>query len=229
LRHQLRVLPKLSPHLGTKIPKPQLACDGPVTIVYKKIDGAACEATMPGAWPEQLGGFLARLHTISPRSVGLEKLETDTLREDYRVDCKRLYAAVAPHLTGGERLTADLVLADLLDNDRNWTFIPAVTHNDLGPEHVLVSPPGELVGVIDWEDVGAGDPAADFAWWLHAIPEIGERMLTAYGGATDPGFRDRARCLYAIMPWHEVEHGTATDDPALIASGLDGTRARLAP
>jgi len=29
------------------------------------------------------------------------------------------------------------------------------------------------------------------------------------------------------MPWHEVGHGVAIDDTAVIASGLDGTRARL--
>src|SRR5438034_610167 len=56
LRHQLRVLPRLAHHLGAKIPKPQLACDGPVTIVYRRIEGTACEASTAGAWPEQLGG-----------------------------------------------------------------------------------------------------------------------------------------------------------------------------
>jgi len=227
LRHQLRVLPKLAPHLGTKIPKPQLACDGPVTVVYKKLEGAPSEAATAGAWPEQLGGLLARLHATPPKALGVEGLDADTLRDDRRIDGKRLFGAVAPRLTGGERLRAELLLADLVDDDRNWKFSPVVAHGDLGPEHVLVSSAGELAGVIDWEDVGTGDPADDFAWWLHAMPEIGKRMLAAYGGEPDERFQQRVRVLYGMMPWHEVEHGIATDDAALIASGLEGTRARL--
>ncbi len=228
LRHQLRVLPRLAPHLGTKIPKPQLACDGPVTMVYRKLEGGSVEAMPSGTWPEQLGGLLSRLHATPPRTAGVEGIDAATLRADRRIDLERLFAAVAAHLTGGERLRAELTLADLLDDDRNWKLGPVVVHGDLGPEHVLATATGDLLGVIDWEDVGVGDPADDFAWWLHATPAIGERMLAAYGGPPDERFAVRARLLYTIMPWHEVEHGTATDDATLIASGLEGTRARLA-
>lgn len=228
LRHQLRVLPRLAPHLGTKIPKPQLACDGPVTVVYKKLEGAPAAAIEGGAWAAQLGGLLNRLHATSARSLGVEAIDARTLREDRRIDCGRLFAAIAPHLTSGERLRAELMLADLLDDDRNWAMSPVVRHGDLTPEHVLVTPTGDLAGVLDWEDVGAGDPADDFAWWLHAMPEAGARMLAAYGGPPDERFAVRARVLHAIMPWHEVEHGHATDDGALITAGLEATRARLA-
>jgi aminoglycoside phosphotransferase (APT) family kinase protein len=226
LRHQLRVLPKLFPHFGAKIPKPQLVCDGPVVVVYRKLDGVPCDR-VPGAWPEQLGGFLDRLHSLAPASLGVEKLDAGTLRDDLRLDCKRLHAAVAPHLVGGEQLRAEMLLADLLDDDRIWKFHPVVAHNDLGPEHVLVTGDGDLVGVIDWEEVGTGDPATDFAWWLHAMPEVGQRMLTAYSGEIDPQFRERTRLLYALMPWDEVEHGAAVGDRAMVASGLAGLRARL--
>ncbi len=228
LRHQLRVLPKLALHLGHKVPKPQLVCDGPVTIVYKKLDGAAAEETLRGAWAAQLGGLLARLHATPAKTLGVGAIDATTLREDRRSDCARLFAAVSPHLSNGERLRAELMLADLLDDDRNWKLTPVVRHGDLGPEHVLVSPSGDLCGVIDWEDVGTGDPAEDFAWWLHAMPSVGRHMLVAYGGPPDDRFEIRARLLYAIMPWHDVEHGIAMDDAALIASGLEGTRTRLA-
>lgn len=227
LRHQLRVLPKLAPHFGSKIPKPQLACDGPVTVVYKKLEGVAADESSLRQWAPQLGGFLNRLHATPAKSLGVEALDAQTLRDDRRIDCERLFAAVSPHLSSGERLRAELLLADLLDDDRNWKMHPVVRHGDLGPEHVLVTSGGDLAGVIDWEDVGTGDPADDFAWWLHAMPETGAKMLAAYGGPPDERFHQRCRVLYAIMPWHDVEYGTATDDAALIASGLEGTRARL--
>lgn len=226
LRHQLRVLDRLAPHFGVKIPKPQLACDGPVTIVYRKIEGTPCTADLPGAWPEQLGGLLARLHGTAPKIAGIASLGAETLREDRRVDCTRLHAAVAPHLGDDERFRAELVLADLLGDDRNWKFGPVVVHGDLRPQHVLVGTAGDLIGVIDWGNVGAGDPADDLAWWLHAMPGIGTRMLAAYG-PVDDRFHERAKTLYAVMPWYDVERGIATADAALIESSLDATRARL--
>ena len=63
----------------------------------------------------------------------------------------------------------------MLDDETVWRFAPCVTHGDLGPEHVLVSASGDLSGVLDWEEVGIGDPAWDFAWWVHEMPAVGER------------------------------------------------------
>jgi aminoglycoside phosphotransferase (APT) family kinase protein len=63
-------------------------------------------------------------------------------------------------------------------------LLPSViVHDDLGPPHILVDESGGLSGVIDWEDVSVGDPAGDFAWMLGERPEIGRRMLSAFGGA----------------------------------------------
>jgi aminoglycoside phosphotransferase (APT) family kinase protein len=126
-----------------------------------------------------------------------------TLPEDHRADCKRLLALVAPRLDEPERVRADQLVSEYLDDGKNWQFTPTVTHHDLGPEHVLVSPAGELVGVIDWEEVSTGDPAWDFAWSLHADPAIGNRILDAYGGAPDDRLR-RELHAYALGPWHEV-------------------------
>jgi len=227
LRHQTRTLPRLAAHLGTKIPNPQLVCDGPTTVVYRRLDGVRCDEAGDGAWPEQLGGLLARLHAIQPKLVGLETLGAETLREDHRADCTRLLAIIAPRLEAPDRLRADRLVSAYLDDDKHWRFEPTITHGDLGPEHVLVSPSGELVGVIDWEEVRTGDPAWDFAWWLHANEPLGRRTLSAYGGAPDDRFLLRARHAFDLLPWHEVEHGVTAQDESVIAAGLDGVRARL--
>ena len=144
-----------------------------------------------------------------------------------RADLARMHAHVAPRLSPAERARADALVAGLVDDDRNWRFELVVTHGDLGPDHVLVDPAGALAAVIDWEDVGAGDPAGDFAWWLHAMPSASERALAAYGVPSDERFRARAAGLFAVMPWHDVEHGVETGDPESIAAGLAGIRARL--
>ena len=228
LRHQARVLPKLATHLGAKVPGAQLVCDGPTTIVYKRIDGVRCDEATNGAWSAQLGGLLSRLHAIPPNTLGLETVGADTLRADHRDDCRRLLAAVAPRLDQADRIAADRLVSNYLDDEANWRFAPTVIHGDLVPANVLVSSSGELVGVIDWEEVRTGDPASDFAWWLHADPAIGERMVSAYGGAPEPRFAARARHAYALAPWHDVAHGIALRDEPAVAAALDGVRARLA-
>ena len=105
---------------------------------------------------------------------------------------------------------------------------PVLTHGDLGPEHVLVSASGDLAGVLDWEEVGIGDPAWDFAWWVHERPAVGERALAAYGGAPDPGFATRARFCFVLMPLHDLDHGLQVGPPAFVQAGLAGFRTRLA-
>jgi aminoglycoside phosphotransferase (APT) family kinase protein len=227
LRHQARTLPKLAQHLGEKVPHPQLVSEGPTTMLYKKLAGTRSDEAPAGAWPEQLGALLSRLHAIAPKSIGLETVGTETLRADLREVCTRWLAVGGDRLSPGDRARAEQLLVGYLDDDRNWKFLPCPTHGDLGPEHVLVSATGDLVGVIDWEELRTGDPAYDVGWWLHEQPDHGKRILAAYGDPRDDRFLARARHAWSIMPWDEVEHGIATNDDAMIARGLDGVRGRL--
>jgi aminoglycoside 2''-phosphotransferase len=245
LRHQLRTLPKLAVHLGTKIPAPKQACNGPMTTYYKQLVGLPCDQAPDGAWPEQLGQLLGTLHSLNPPVVGLESVEADTLRADLRTDARKLLEIVAPRLAEPDRIKADRLLSEYIDAAKYWRFMPRVIHGDLGPEHVIVSPggelansggstgeraggrAGELVGVIDWEEVHTGDPAWDFGWWLHEWPSMGNRVLAAYGGAPDNEFRDRARFAWQLAPWRDVVHGVETQQSDIVESGLDGVRTRL--
>lgn len=227
LRHQARVLPKLAPYLGDRIPQPELISETPPAVLYKKFIGTPADEAPDGAWPEQLGGLLSRLHAIPPSQIGLDTVTTGTLRADLREVCERWLAVAKPHLTDTECAHAEHLLFGYLDDDRNSKLLPAPIHGDLGPEHVLVSASGELVAVIDWEELRTGDPAYDLAWWLHTEPAIGQRVLTAYGGPRDDRFLARARHAWAIMPWNDLEHGVQTQDDAMIARGLAGIRARM--
>jgi aminoglycoside phosphotransferase (APT) family kinase protein len=120
----------------------------------------------------------------------------------------------------GERFTA------FIDREDCWRFSACLVHGDIGPEHVLVSDTGDLVGVLDWEELDVGDPVSDFAWLLHARPDDGERVLGAYGGAPDQTFAERAAFRFFLMPFHEVMYGLQIDDPTFVASGIAGIRAR---
>ncbi len=67
-------------------------------------------------------------------------------------------------------------------------------HRDLHPGNILLSPRGPVV--IDWTQVGVGDPRLDVAWTLMVVgfgdPELGEILRDLY----DP-----------VDPWFEVAVG----------------------
>jgi len=227
LLRQIEILPELAHDVSGAIPVPELASTDPVVMGYRRIDGAPfTEVGEEGVWPERLGRFLYDLHMVPPEFVGMRAVTPEHVREEQRAEIARLRSKVGPLLGGAERSHFATRLDGYLDDDANWRFSPCVTHGDLGPEHILVTPTGNLAGVIDWEDVGMGDPVADFAWMLHAAPGPGERALAAYGGAPDPRFRQRARVRFLLMPWHEVEHGLDTGREAFVESGLEGVRER---
>ncbi len=226
LRAQIALLPELQHEVSAQIPLPELVSEDPSAMGYRRLDGSPSTGD-DGIWPERLGRFLYDLHMVPPEFVGLRLRSPEDIRRERRDECSRLREVVAPLLGPAERSRADAMLAGYLDDDRNWRFASCLTHGDLGTEHVLVSPTGDLVGLIDWEEASVGDPVWDFASWLHARPEAGERALAAYGGAPDDRFRERALVSFALMPWHEVEYGLADGGESFIESGLAGARDRL--
>jgi len=133
---------------------------------------------------------------------------------------------VLPLLEPAEAERFDRRFDAFLADDDLWRFAPCLLHGDIGPEHVLVSPEGDLVGVLDWEELSVGDPVGDFAWLLHARPSDGARALGAYGGAPDPTFHRRGAFRFFLMPFHEVLYGLDADDPGYVSSGIEGIRAR---
>jgi aminoglycoside phosphotransferase (APT) family kinase protein len=227
LEAQLELLPELGRELSAQIPLPELVSREPLIMGYRKLDGSPANDDL-GIWPERLGRFLYDLHMVPPEFVGLRAVSPESVREGLRAEWDRLREVGAGLLAAEELQTADGVFGGYLEDERNWRFAPCLTHGDLGPEHVLVSPSGDLIGVIDWEEAVVWDPAGDFAWWLNARPDVGERALAAYGGSPDERFRERARVLFALMPWHEVEYGVSDGGPDFVASGLVGVRERLA-
>jgi len=228
LRAQIQLLPELSRELSALVPVPERISLDPPAMLYAKLEGTAADQGPDGIWPERLGRFLYDLHLVPPEFVGMRAVPPAVVRDRLREGLGRVQAQVLPLLSPDEAARGDALVSGFLDDDRLWSFATCLTHGDLQPEHVLVGAGGDLVGVLDWEEAGVGDPASDFAWWLHALPDQGERALAAYGGAPDAAFRQRARALHALMPWHDVAHGLATEQERLVADGLGEVRARLA-
>ena len=67
-----------------------------------------------------------------------------------------------------------------------WDGPPTMLHGDLHPGNILLTDGGSLAGVIDFGDVGAGDPAVDLAvGWLMFDVGASHRFMDAFGHAVD--------------------------------------------
>jgi aminoglycoside phosphotransferase (APT) family kinase protein len=226
MRAQIGFLAELAQELSALVPVPERVSVDPPAMAYRAIGGMPFDRAPDGIWPERLGRFLYDLHLTPPEFVGLRGTTASAVRTSVATSLDTLRSRVFPLLEPEERAQLGDAFDRFLGDDEHWRFAPCLTHGDLGPEHVLVTPTGDLAGVIDWEELAVGDPAWDHAWLLNAVPEIGERVLAAYGGPPDTSFRHRAGFSYRLMPFHEVVHGLDVGDGAFVDSGITGIRAR---
>ena len=226
LRAQIETLPELAAELSALVPEPVHADRDVPAMAYRKIEGLPLDRAPDGLWPERLGRFLYDLHLMPPEYVGLRGLRAKDVRDADGEALGVFRARVFPLLEPAEAERFGARFEAFLADEDLWRFAPCLLHGDIGPEHVLVSNDGDLVGVLDWEELSVGDPVGDFAWLLHARPSDGMRALGAYGGAPDPTFHERGALRFFLMPFHEVLYGLDVDDPSYVTSGIEGIRER---
>src|SRR5436190_1712073 len=190
LLREMDVLPLLATELSTSIPSPVFVSADPVVMIYPKLAGDRADEAPDGLWPERLGRALYGLHSVPPEFIGLRAKPAEQARVERRRSLADLAEVVVSRLSRDDAARAESLVESYLDDDRLWRFEPCIVHDDLAPEHVLVSDTGDLVGILDWEDVDVGDPASDFVW-LMGTGDAGPRTLAAYGGAPDATFLER--------------------------------------
>lgn len=222
LRAEAALLPELARHLPAPIPQFELVdLDKGGFVGYRKLAGEPLAHGTPSAGlGARLGEFLAALHAFPVDRA--RRLTGRDWANEKRATVERFRTTVLPLLAESERQRGEALLGAALAH----RFEPALVHGDLGPEHVLHRGE-ELTGVIDWSDAGVADPAIDFAWLLYGTsPPFAEQLLRFYGTADDR-LRERALVFHRLGPWHEALYGLEESRPELVASGLDGIRARL--
>ncbi len=231
LEREFALLPVIAPRLPVAVPhytwKGEWA-DLPFGG-YRLIVGQAYE---PGAFSvptlaRSLGEALHALHGI-PIELAATRLGQDPSGSGW-IDGQRRFLVAArealgllepsllPHLDA-------LITAYLEFAAGDWP--PALIHNDLGPVHILGQ--GEqLTGIIDWSDMTIGDPAQDFAGILGSAGEAAFlRVVDAYDRWQGEDFKRRVRYQACVAPLHDVLHGIATANQAILRDGIEGFSAR---
>lgn len=178
-----------------------------------------------GRWAPQLGRFLSWLHRFPAHRMeplGVVQHDPEELIDEVQSDALDDLAAVA-------RVAPDRPIHQWRQylsrrpprSTRSGT--PRVLiHGDLAAEHVLCDPERpEITGIIDWSEIGLGDPAVDFAGLYHwgAQPLV-EQVLASYDGPIDQELRTRANFLAACRGAADVAFGLEMERREYVAAGL---------
>lgn len=191
-----RWLPVLAPHLPVPVPEP-VAVGEPgegypfAWSVRRWVSGEPLEPTgiASPAVAADVAGFLRALHGIRA-SDGPPAGERTSFRgahlSVYDRDVRRALAAI------GWAIDADA--AEAIWEDAlawSWQAAPVWVHGDVAAANLLASG-GRLVGVIDFGQMGVGDPACDLVLAWTGLDASGRRLLRDAVGLDDDTWR-RAR------------------------------------
>jgi aminoglycoside phosphotransferase (APT) family kinase protein len=223
LTNEQRWLPGLAAGLPIRVPvplfngTPDLGYPFHWSVVNWAHGSTAASSDLNPTTAQKIAGFLAALHDqVPPAEAPINPWRGGPLSERTEAVEERLEAVYARQagLTVGHGDVLDLwTSACRASNDATGTWI----HGDLHPKNLIVEG-GDVVMVIDWGDMCAGDPATDLAvaWMLFESEQINE-FRTSYGEASDETWlRARGWAIYfgAVL----LLTGLA-DDPAFAAVG----------
>lgn len=169
LQKEIEWLPVLSKQLTLEVPTPVWQGDPSVDYpyawaIYRWLPGASLDLTRAGPKPELLGPLTQFIEAL--RACSIEGAPQST--RDAPMAARDKYARNALHdlATWMDAGPATEAWQACLDS-RIWEGAPVWTHGDLLPPNLLVTR-GRLSAVLDFGNMGAGDPAVDViaAWSL---------------------------------------------------------------
>ena len=190
IEHELRWLPTVAGHVTLQTPLPHLA--GHATkrfawpwLIARWIDGIPGDEVSlgdRGSPAVALATFLREIHVTAPKDAPTNPFRGGPLEErsstfETRVlDVSEVIDVPATRALWSHCLSAE-----------PWNGAPLWLHGDLHPGNTLYRD-HTLVGIVDFGDLCAGDPATDLASGLMTLPfEMLDEFFSAYGpldGAT---------------------------------------------
>lgn len=167
------------------LPIPAIRYSGANFIGYEKIEGVKFSESVFRSLGRNertklaaaLGDFLSVLHAVSFKHPHLNTAPFgggDFWRE--------LWPVGAPRLQDEIRRKAEAYFRQAIPTVDSAVYRPVVAHSDFGTGNVLIDTAhSRIAGVIDFGDIGIGDPAADFATFYRRFGKpFAEAMAEAY-------------------------------------------------
>ncbi|MFE3442210.1 aminoglycoside phosphotransferase family protein [Nocardia sp. NPDC059180] len=224
---RLRVLGELG--LGVAVPEPlAVGADGRLPyLMLSRIPGAPLDpGSVDGAVEDvarQCHDLLSALATAGgdPAIRAELPIAAPSRWAEFAADVR---AELYPLMSADGRYRADRELAAL---DLLSTPAEAVVHGDLGGENLLweTTEAGPVLrGVVDWDDVGIGDRAEDYAALAAGYGDEFLRALLALADPKDETLSARISTIRATFALQQARAAFRDEDAAELADGLTGYR-----
>lgn len=143
-----------------------------------------------------LAAFLRALHVAAPSDAPADTTGHGAHPKDCTGGFDHFFNSIDADTIGSDTAGVRAVWDDAVASP-TWEGPPVWVHGDLHPANVLVTE-GTLTGVVDFEEMFAGDPAADLAAaWVLLPAGMATHFFAAYGRADEATVR-RARGLAAM-------------------------------
>lgn len=184
LEHELRWLPTIAGHVTLQTPLPHMA--GMASqhfawpwLIAHWIDGVPGDDLSGDdrrSSAVALATFLREIHVVAPPDAPLNPFRGGPLRErSATLETRLLDISDIVDVPTLRQLWAACLAAP------PWTAPPLWLHGDMHPGNALYRDK-ELVGIVDFGDLCAGDPASDLAGGLMSLPfEALDEFFDAYG------------------------------------------------
>jgi aminoglycoside 2''-phosphotransferase len=210
LRRETCVLPRLSERLELQIPHPEFVHLDAATpfIGYAFLPGSVLTrdrclnlTERELEWcAEQLARFLTQLHSTNLATVDTCGLESIYDRDYFRRVLNDAQQFLFPKLPAEDRSYVERFINEFLVAPDPPGFRSVLLHGDVAPGHVLYDEHApSLTGIIDFGDVGIGDPAWDFVFLYEDFGvELLCRVVRAYAPEGSSGLLRRMHRLYVL-------------------------------
>lgn len=184
LKKEIAVLPKIKSFLNLEIPRFDFVSKDINFAGHKSIVGKPLIPEIYNSLPKEfqtkiqksLAGFLTQLHNIDLSILKNAGLETMDYKEEYVDDFKNTQQLIYPNITSPDREVINQIFTAYPDNKNNFTYKPALIHNDFSTDHILFKiSNNEISGIIDFGDLAIGDPDYDL---MYLLDSFGEGFIT---------------------------------------------------
>lgn len=181
----------------------------------------------------QIGAFLSELHGLSPEAVGemgALPFDPSQARQKQRDLLDEIRRCAFARLDTAQQAWTKALFQPFLADEANWQFKPVLVHGDLDSSNILYDPAeGRVVGVIDLEDTGLGDPVSDFC---ALAAEFGTAfvhdVLATYHLPLDDRFERRMAFHSRRVLFHELLYGIEYGAPECTDHALERLRRAMA-
>lgn len=242
IQREQKLLELIRENISLQIPKPLYVSSDPTNpfIGYKKINGISLSRCYHKTnlddqknITKQLGEFLSELHsrnvyqkvcTAWKSEQGFNPSYYHRYWQDY---LKRVKEKAYPLLSSEQKQWVSQFFLNFLKVEKNFDFVPRVVHGDFDITNILVDPVTfEVIGIIDFEETGVYDPAADFLFYNEGKLFL-SHLLSHYTGVKDCNIQNRMKFLYCRSGLIYILTALDYNIPKMVDYGLHLIRERM--